>query len=155
MSLELGFVVLEKFWCGQADLGHFVDVVRAASPQDLSSGAGELAGEIPEGGEVFRVVPVGVGPVTEAFGPEFEAGKQAVDVRHLESLLEELGVLAPHVVQGGQEERRDAQRSVPTVASPLAALPTQLSQRRHHDDSFNRRPGRRSESSLLIISRIS
>ncbi len=101
----------------------------AAGPEDLAGGAGEVAGEVPEGGEVLRVVPVGVGPVTEAFGPEFEAGKQAVDVRHLERLLEELGVRWPHVVQGGQEERRDAQRSVPAVASPLAALPTQLAQR--------------------------
>ena len=74
-------------------------------------------------------VAVGVGPVTEAFGPEFEAGKQAVDVRHSERLLEELGVRWPHVVQGGQEERRDAERSVPAVASPLAALPTQRAQR--------------------------
>jgi hypothetical protein len=35
----------------------------------------------------------------------------------------------PHVVQAGQEERRDAERSVPAVASPRAALPTQLAQR--------------------------
>lgn len=55
-----------------------MDVVCAASPENLarfpiSTRAGEVAGEVPEGGEVLRVVPVGVGPVTEAFGPEFEA----------------------------------------------------------------------------------
>lgn len=47
-----------------------MDVVRAASPEDLASGAGEVAREVPEGGEVLRVAPVGVGPVGEAFGPE-------------------------------------------------------------------------------------
>ena|GEM_PF-2768621 len=94
-----------------------------------------MAGEVQEGGDVpgraaiKLPVAADVGPVTEAFGPEFEAGKQAVDVRHSERLLDELGVRWPHVVQGGQEERRDAQRSVPALASPLAALPTQLAQR--------------------------
>lgn len=44
-------------------------------------------------------------------------------------LLEEFGVRWPYVVQGGQEERRDAERSVPAVASPLLALPTKLAQR--------------------------
>ena len=88
-----------------------MDVVGAAGPEDLAGGAGEVAGEVPEGGEVLRVVPVGVGPVGEAFGPEFEAGKQAVDVRHTERLFEELGVLGSGVVQGGQQERRDAERS--------------------------------------------
>ena len=94
-----------------------MDVVGAAGPEDSAGGIGEVAGE---GGEVLRVVPVGVGPVTEAFGPEFEAGKQAEDVRHDERLLEELGVCLPLVVQDGQEERCDAKRSVPAVASPLA-----------------------------------
>ena len=105
-----------------------------------------------ECGEVLRLVPVVVGPVTEAFRRaefipflwsqrfkrnEFRStkkrGEQAVDVRHSEPLLEELRVRWPRVVQRGQEERRDAERSVPAVASPLAALRTQLPQRhRHH-----------------------
>lgn len=67
---------------------------------------------------------------TEAFGPEFEAATQAVDVQRFERQLKELGVRWPHVAQGGHEERRDAQRSVPAVGSLIAALPTQLAQRR-------------------------
>jgi hypothetical protein len=59
-----------------------------------------------------------VGPVAEAFGPEFKAGKQAVDVRHSERLLEELGVRWPQVVQGSQEERRDA----PLIPLPLGEV---------------------------------
>ena len=43
-----------------------------------------------------------------------------------ERVLEELRVLTPHVVQVGQGERRNAERSEPAVAAPLAALPTQL-----------------------------
>ena len=35
----------------------------------------------------------------------------------------------PDVVQGRQEERRDAERSVTAVASPRGALPTALTQR--------------------------
>lgn len=67
----------EKLRRRKADLRHFFDVVGAASPEDLTGGVGQVAREVPEGGEVLRVVPVGVGPVRKAFGPEFEAGKQA------------------------------------------------------------------------------
>lgn len=60
----------------------------AAGPEDLADLAGEVAGEVPKGGKVLRVVPVGVGSVTEASGPEFQEGKQAVDVRHIFSNLQ-------------------------------------------------------------------
>lgn len=141
----------------KADFRHLMDVVRFACPQHLPWFSGEAAGEVPEVGKVLRVVAVGVGPITEAFGPEFEAlfknnTVQAVDVRHLERLLEELGVRWTHPIenenntaQGGQEERRDAQRSVLALTSPLAALPTQLDQR-------HRRYGKRQVVSTSITS---
>ena len=45
------------------------DVRGAAGSEDLAGSAGE----VPEDGEVYAVVPVVVSPVGEAFGPEFEA----------------------------------------------------------------------------------
>jgi len=99
--------------------------VCATSPEDLAGRAGEVAGEVPEGGEVFGVVPVVFGPVGEAFGPEFEAGKQAVDLGHYEHLLKELGVLWPNVVQDSH-----ANCATPSVrrsgGCSLGALPTQV-----------------------------
>jgi len=67
-------------------------MIQRTWPKKSNARASKVAGEVPE---VLRVVPVGVGPVGEAFGPEFEVGKQAVNVRHTECLLEELGVLTP------------------------------------------------------------
>jgi hypothetical protein len=74
-------------------------------------------------------VAVGVGPVGEAFGPEFAfvvtafmrfnpMNRVTTNVPHPERLLDELGVLGPHVVQGGQEERRDA----PLIPLPLGEV---------------------------------
>ena len=56
---------------------------------------------------MVEVAPVVFGPAGDAFGPEFDAGKQAVDVPRAERSLEERGVLTQYVVQGAQEERRD------------------------------------------------
>lgn len=86
---------LKKLGSRQAYSRHLVDVMCSPSPQHLPSFAGEVAGEVPEGGEILRVIPIGVGPVIEAIGPEFEVGKPAVVVRHLERLLEQLDVRWP------------------------------------------------------------
>jgi hypothetical protein len=67
---------------GPADVGHLVDVVCPEGPKDLAGAAGEVAGELPKGGEVIKVVPVFVGPVGEAFGPEFETRKKTLNVGH-------------------------------------------------------------------------
>jgi hypothetical protein len=75
-----------------------------------------------------------------------QTGAQHENVRHTERLLEKLGEAVgrnaipsnprrmsnpsdKNVAQSGQDERRDAERSLPAVGLPLSALPTGLAQR--------------------------
>jgi len=78
---------LKKLGSRQAYSRELVDVMRTAMPKDLASSTREFAGQVPEGEEFLWGVPVGVSSVTKSFGPEFEARKQAVDVRHTLSNL--------------------------------------------------------------------
>jgi hypothetical protein len=76
----------QEFLRGEADVWHFVHVVGAASPEHLAGEVLHISDFEFETSDFLQV-----GPVGEAFGPEFKARKQAVDVRHTERHLEELG----------------------------------------------------------------